>query len=336
MNSENTMLDISKSRGIEFWKYLLSARKADLEKLFSKNLSEKDKIEFCSKILSIINIETSSKCNRKCDYCPDSIYNRETQNILSHSHWNKILINLKKMEYKGQVSLNLYNEPMLDPYIYERIKSLRKAAPLCEIKISSNGDYLNFETLSNLAEAGLNSAYITFHTAKGDDYNDSTQEGYLRKFLRRSKINYEDIEIQFSPGKYIKSNYLFNKKLLLVMLSNNWGDFGNDRGGSVIKLSRKIQRNNPCMRVFREFTISHLGDVFPCCQIFPDAPESKKFVLGNIADYNIEDINFSENFIAWRKSLFDFSKKSHPCSSCKDPDNSTIESDGYRKYFINR
>lgn len=279
-----------------------------------------EKIEIFLRNVSIINIETSSACNRVCIYCPNSKYDRKQQVLMESIVWDRFVDNIKEIGFEGMVSMNLYNEPLMDTTIYEKISEVKSVCDKATVKISTNGDYLNSSTYPLLEKAGLDETYVTLHVPTGLKWSDERQVKAFYDFFRRCNLS-ENPKVDVEPGKKISS--VFNIGDIKVFLfANNWEEIGNDRAGALPELSAKAkERTNPCMRVFREFTISHIGEVFPCCQFFPDSKLSKKYVLGSLKDDDIWDIYASNAFVKWRREMFVFSQKKSPCKSCADLDN---------------
>lgn len=81
------------------------------------------------------------------------------------------------------------------------------------------------------------------------------------------------------------------------------------------KLSKQ-GRVQPCVKVFREISIDYKGNVFLCCNIFPDDPKNK--ALGNLNQDSLFEIFSSKKNVFFRKHLFDFSPKNPPCSTCNE------------------
>ncbi|MBC7513224.1 MAG: radical SAM protein [Herminiimonas sp.] len=312
------------STGLKYWSHLLAEPDNALQKLLTcaPDMSHAEKLSLFRRNVAIINIETSSACNRFCSYCPDATYDRKTQILMDPALWQRFVQNIEAIRYEQQISLNLYNEPMLDPTLNEKIADLKRASPKCITKFSSNGDYLNPQTLDQLELAGLDQIYVTLHAPPGKPYRDPQQLEAFAKFFRRIKLALP--ELDHEPGVKIHTQLQWGG-IKLVVMSNNWAERGNDRAGTVISLKKRIARTAPCMRVFREFTISHLGEVFPCCQFFPDAPDSKQHVLGHVGQSDMVEIYSSPSATNWRKSMLTFSAKARPCDTCSDPDNALPE-----------
>lgn len=97
-----------------------------------------------------IHIETQTACNRKCSYCPNSIYSRgdlKNQKFMSMETINKILDDLQTIKYNGLINPQGYGEPMLDPRLFDIIKLIKKKLPDCIINLDTNGDYIKKDTV---------------------------------------------------------------------------------------------------------------------------------------------------------------------------------------------
>jgi len=271
---------LNKTPGEKYWGKLLERTKPQIRSLWehSDDINQKKK-KFVEHIC-IVGIETSKYCNRKCSYCPDSLpeYKRDQQTLMSNAVWSRILEDLVELDYKSTVSLNLYNEALADPTIFEKIKEVKKRLPQSFVKFNSNGDFLDRETLVRLSDCGLDAIFVSLHPPMNKPYADSDRLKAHQKFYE--KIGYHGTIHNCEPGKSIRTDLSFKGMRVLVM-SDNWYDTGTSRGGLVENVVKYYQnRREPCWRPFREFIISCEGFVLPCCQIFPDEPTNHKFFLG--------------------------------------------------------
>ncbi len=96
-------------------------------------------------------IETTSFCNRRCNYCPNSIYDRGTKkDLMSVELWTKIMKELKEMNWHGIIQPVGYGEPLSDIRLPELLAITKKYLPKCKVVIYTNGDYLTEEYYSKL------------------------------------------------------------------------------------------------------------------------------------------------------------------------------------------
>ncbi|PAF45165.1 radical SAM protein [Helicobacter sp. 11S02596-1] len=321
--SRDKNIPLNKTAGrFYFEKFIHTFHKDD--KYFSalfgyNNPSPEDKQHIFKKFVCIINLETNAYCNRTCGYCPLSFFDRKSKNpkhfkeiSITDGLFSKIIDELAQIHYASTISLNLYNEPLSDIHLFKRIAEIKSKLPDVFLRFNSNGDLLDKPTLERLADSGLDSINITLHTLKNEVYNDKKSQTKIERFYHRLALPLP--ELQINENKNITSSLQIGNLLMLVNTSN-WGAFGNDRGGGIKELS--IQgRTQPCPKVFREMNIDYLGNVFLCCNIFPDDPKNKP--LGNLNEHSLFEIFASKKLAKFRQHLFDFSEKMSPCATCNE------------------
>ena len=312
---------LNKTAGKNYWDAMFSLDSIPVS-LFKSISAQEDNIaehkkQLFKQFVCIVNIETSSYCNRSCTYCPVSTFDRKNQLHMSDNMYSKILNDLHSIKYSSTISLNLYNEPLADSKLYSRIEEARLNCPESFIKFNSNGDFLTRDVLDDLVNVGVNAIFITLHPGAKEKYEDDNRLKHLKRFFNRLQLDYNVDEI--IPNTRITSD-VYYRGLRLLVQAHNWGVIGNDRGGTIPNLSID-NRLHPCVRPIREFTISFDGSVYPCCQFFSGDQNTTKYKVGTVSsDESIFDIYASNTMSAWRKSLFEFGIKSSPCGSCKDPD----------------
>lgn len=96
-------------------------------------------------------IETTSFCNRRCKYCPNSIYDRGIEkNFMNEELWTKIMKELNEMHWHGFIQPVGYGEPLADPRMPQLLAITKKYLPKCKVVIYTNGDYLTEEVYNKL------------------------------------------------------------------------------------------------------------------------------------------------------------------------------------------
>lgn len=111
---------------------------------------------------SIIEIETTTECNRKCVYCPNYTHDRG-KHLMSEKLFKKIIDELASINFSGRVSPHFYGEPLLDKRLPKLIGYVREKLPLSSIVIFSNGDLLTIDLFNKLIKSGVNQFCITEH-----------------------------------------------------------------------------------------------------------------------------------------------------------------------------
>jgi len=270
-----------------------------------------------AKYVDVINIETSSYCNRTCDFCPLSLYPR-TQNFMRDTVFDKILTELKEIGYENRIALNLYNEPLLDKYILDRIKNIKDKLPNVYIQMNSNGDFLTLDFLHSLINAGLNQILITLHPLPSQKYDDDDRENHLKQYLKKLGIKVSFQDMKKVRGKNITvETYVDGLRFYLVC--NNWRKYGNNRGGSLQQLNAQKLRDFPCNNAFREICIDYEGKYRPCCNVYFNVED-----YGNIECESLVDFYFSDKMTNFKRKCFNFTNEPNACCAyCNTEDNAT-------------
>ena len=220
-----------------------------------------------------IAIETTSVCNRRCSYCPNScnaLRKLRPQKHMDKDLFDHIVDQLADMKYKGVIALQHYGEPLLDPDLTRRIAQIKEKVPTAQVFIYSNGDFLTPGKLDDLIEAGLDRAIITNHNQDGSRSESLTQlENYLANSpdkRRYATVRHKIIE---------KSN----------------------RGGLVEVTDGTLKNAPQCTADLRHMYITVNGDVALCCNSYLD----KENNLGNVAETGLLDI--WKSYVGLRKEL---------------------------------
>ncbi len=116
-------------------------------------------------VFHIVGIQTITACNRKCSYCPNSLYPREKK-LIDPELFKKIINDLAAIDYSGAVSPFFYGEPLLDERLPELLSYARQKLPKARIYVHTNGDFLAKEVFEKLIKSGVNQFVITQHENK--------------------------------------------------------------------------------------------------------------------------------------------------------------------------
>ena len=313
-------------RGLQkytYWEKILSNFDANL--INNSVVSLDNQKMLFKKYVELINLETSSFCNRSCIYCPDSKFPRDFKEQLGNEIVVKILKELSAIEYSGDFSLNLYNEPLAD---YENLKLIitliKKELPLSTIGFNTNGDLLDLQKISELESIGVNRIKITIHPPANKNYDLIRETKRFNKFLSNLNSNQDNfVNTTDDNIAYFKFG-----KMLLILQSIDFLQKGTDRGRTIDTVI-STTRVAPCAKPMREFTIYYDGSVTQCCDAFYSSTYQKN-KLGSVADDNIFSIYSSQIFKTIRKELFGWGEKSSICKTCSSFDNSKISEDEIR------
>lgn len=137
-----------------------------------------------------IYIETSSVCNRRCKFCPNSKYPRKPD-LMEEWVFKKIVDELAEINFHGHIHPHFFNEPLLDPRLEKFVKYARKKLPNAQIKIFTNGDFLTIEKFRRLLKAGADEFAFTQYDEEMSDAMKSLSSSLTNK--EKKKIEYRSL-----------------------------------------------------------------------------------------------------------------------------------------------
>ncbi|MDR7343002.1 MoaA/NifB/PqqE/SkfB family radical SAM enzyme [Pantoea alhagi] len=301
----------------------------------SASLSASQQAILFKRHVEIVNMELSYSCNRKCDYCPVSFSNRQSvQRYMDLAALEKVCRELAEIRYENRISLNLYNEPLLDLALEKKIALVKQYLPYSHIAFNSNGDYLDLARLETLADSGLNNICVTLHPPSNRTQTAAAIFRRVTKLLEKlaceNKVN--DFTLDSVTEK--QSVQFRHKGVQIKIQWPDWRQNGTNRAGVLTEhVASSTIRTQPCVKPFREFTIFYDGTVQPCCESFLD-DKTNLAPAGNIHTATIFEIYAAKTLSNFRRGLFDFGLKKGICASCTVADYSTPEEDVARKRIL--
>lgn len=267
-----------------------------------------------------MSIETANVCNSKCRMCP---YHRMTRpkQIMPQELFEKIVDDCLSHGIKT-FNLNFYNEPFLDPEIFNRIKYLKNKG--LKVKLFSNGSVLPTNQHDKLFESGLDVINFSFDALTKETYEkirrglsfDVVRENILSLAAEKKKrgLLYPAINLVFVRQETNKNEALEFKKyweesgmVNKVILSQD------DYRGEENDIAKKNgQGCYPCRKLWQEIIAVSSGKVPFCCFDF-DA----SVVLGDFNTQTLAEIWNSEKFKALREAHINFKAERIPlCNRC--------------------
>ena len=104
-------------------------------------------------IFTQIQVETFSKCNGGCSFCPvNRFVDPRSSELMKEELFYKIINELSEIDYSGIFYFHMNNEPLLDKRIYKFVKDTRKTLPKATLSLWTNGTPLNVEKFIILAD----------------------------------------------------------------------------------------------------------------------------------------------------------------------------------------
>src|SRR5678815_2328410 len=106
---------------------------------FRDDLSPDRAARLFQRHVELVEVETTSYCNRTCSFCPNSFIDRLSEKfIMPEETWRAILDGLRNVKYNGTFVWSRYAEATSERRVVERIREVRDAAPACRIGMNSN------------------------------------------------------------------------------------------------------------------------------------------------------------------------------------------------------
>jgi len=248
-----------------------------------------------------IEFSINGTCNRRCFFCP-RVDPEKYPNIaksLDIKVFEKIILELKKVNFNGRISFSGFGEPLLTKNLYQYVEIVKKHLNDVYIEVTSNGDVLLSKIgpsmLKKLFNSGLTNIKVSLYD--GPEQIEPTEN--IKK-----KLNLSDEQF------IIRKRYLGPEESYGLTISNRAGaiEFKNDVF-ELKALSEPLKQ--PCYFPFYKMMIDYNGDVLICSNDW-----KKEAPVGNIKTESILDIWVSEKFINIRKKLSQANRNYKPCKYC--------------------
>ncbi len=130
-----------------------------------------------------LEVETSTRCNRRCAFCPVSIEPRPDHRM-PEDLFLSIVDQAARMGFRGRFSPHFFGEPLLDPRLPHLVRESRRRLPGARVVIYTNGDALDPELARRLLEAGTSLFVVTFEDGESAAFQ-RTRETLPAWTLRR-------------------------------------------------------------------------------------------------------------------------------------------------------
>lgn len=230
--------------------------------------------------LRSIEINIADACNRACAMCPHSLdtykASRGTFSIELAETLNK---HLREIDYKHQISLTGFGEPLLNKKLPQIAAAISKGVQLGWMEVSTNGDIIRRDTVEKLVNSGVTNITISLYDEDNSDYFIDMLAGL--EFELSFKHLYDD-----SYGRYVNRVQQVDRPQPLF-----------------------IQRY--CSFPFSRMLIDWDGTALLCANDWRRVTN-----FGNIRDRSINEIWNGEDYTRYREMHMDSKRSLSPCSEC--------------------
>jgi radical SAM protein with 4Fe4S-binding SPASM domain len=241
-------------------------------------------------IPSWIELSLIDVCNRACSFCPksDESIAPNTHQRMTMTLIDKLVEDLKKINYEGAFCLCGYGEPMLHKEFYEIINKLGVVGG---VEIITNGDLVNKKTLIKLFESKATKLIISL-------YDGPEQVIKFKALIKELNIP-EDFVI-------LRDRWYSDKIDYGVKLTNRVGTVSVGNQPDV-----KNYTKAKCFYTAYQMLIDWNGDVFLCPQDW-----QRRQTMGNIMQSDIFDIWKGPILSKYRRKLLGGDRNINPCNQC--------------------
>lgn len=113
---------------------------------------------------SVVEIEVSRRCNRRCSYCPQSFdWYRGPEERMDWALFTSIIDQVAAIGFSGRLGFHLYNEPMLRKDLERLVERARQSLSDAYFVLYTNGDLLDDRRYGALLSAGIDQFLVTRH-----------------------------------------------------------------------------------------------------------------------------------------------------------------------------
>jgi len=275
-----------------------------------------------------IEIETSTQCNRHCDYCPNSQpgfeHRLKKNDFLDIEMLRKMLSDLQEIDYCNTISLVGMNEFFMHEENFAYAELVKKKLPKVRLQIYSNGDYITREYLERAEAVGVDMIVVSFHLQAGKPYAADDVLERATKFIKRTQLPLAMTDFKKGARLHFQAQY---KRLHILAGLVNWTSEGHNWSGSVESGKAMADAHTPCQSPVNILCLCQNGDFTLCCSV-PRERTAENLangaVLGNLANFRtIFHAYASDAMLYWRQHSFSTTKIPALCQGCSGRNHET-------------
>ena len=239
-----------------------------------------DALDISKKRLLAVFFETTDFCNARCVMCGAKHMRRKRQ-IMPMDIYQKAVEQFAQAKGHSAM-LSAFGEPLLDPYIVDRVAFARKFPTINRVGFSTNGSLLTAEKYQALVEAGLTSLSISVDGFSKEAYERirvglsfETLYDNISKVLDAHEAMGRPVGISVSSFTKEKRQSLASSPLYNAFLEagitpglkwriDNWGGLISDVNNE-LHLIRARRHHGPCALLYHaQALVLPDGRVTPC------------------------------------------------------------------------
>jgi molybdenum cofactor biosynthesis enzyme MoaA len=220
----------------------------------------------CLDFPRVIQLQTQSECNGRCEMCPYRITSKEFEHgLMEKSLLSKISDEITEKNKPPMLMFSLHNEPLLEKNIFQHVAYIKSNNPGCYCILPTNGQLLETFSLDEIKESGIDQLNINLGAFSKETYeriytgfdyeklrnNLSTliaDEVIKRKLQIVFALNQEKFEEAKMALQYWKT---YGVRIKLIQLHNRAGSLENYEK---LKLKKTSYPGVPILAIWKNFT----------------------------------------------------------------------------------
>jgi radical SAM protein with 4Fe4S-binding SPASM domain len=237
-------------------------------------------------LFEVILIETHNQCTRTCWFCK---FGQQRQDAdTSQMSWQtieRIVGNLKELDYRGRISWFWINEPLMDSRILDIVAYTRRECPDAFLSLVTNGDLLTDAVYKDLRRSGLDALGVSIYDTPAAEHAEAIDGDDRLVLMDMRRIRPPHLENR--AGNIKRHSRLFTET------KNEWS-------------------HKSCGRPFSMMTVNANGQVALCCSdLYSDV------IMGDVNTHRLEQIWNNESFRHYRSHLNERGRQGLPlCGDC--------------------
>lgn len=281
---------------------LFPARQID--KLCSGHLLLEENCIWSLHYIKHLEIEISTACNWKCEYCPRS-FNSPQNKVMDLKLFCKILDDAKKYKHIKYITINSYNEPTISPVFLPFIDEIAKRGFM--LTLYTNGSGLNEYKIKYLQDLGNlrkiifdypSDNRVIFNKMTGTNDYDRTKKIIDMALSNGLKVGFSVQGLNSISGEEIKQIQKAYPEVPIIMGNSN------DRAGALKNqyyqdIHITCEHLSGCDMIMEAAVVTVNGDLCICCNDY-----YRKCLLGNIQDISLSEILSSQQYCDLRKKVW--------------------------------
>lgn len=240
---------------------------------------------------SFLQMETVTKCNAKCPFCPQNEIVRDPARMPTET-WQKIVDDTRGWGLTYRPFLT--NEPFVDNRMPEIVRYIKDNDPTARVEFNTNGELVTEKLAGELLEAGVDIMRFSIDGLSRETYEPSRIGIDFTKVIERTKRflelwdegGYRDtvftelrmIEVPENKHEVAAYKDFWGPRCSEVLITHmyQWPWTGQKRQDVVLK---------PCLKVLDEMFFYTNGNATICCW---DVHE--RAVVGNVNEQSVTEI----------------------------------------------